>query len=531
MQRFGEAVTLGADRGLLRRARRATRNWLRNALHRCRGSESGFTLIELITVVAILPIVIGGLSVALLSVFNLQDGVSNRVGDSNDELVSSAYFNKDVQSAQQIETTATPACGSTGLQLLGLEWNLNTTTTTYETVVSYVQTTTGTTTSLVRNVCSSGASATPTTSDTIGRDVGNPTAALNPTSFSAQTGQGWTSTQGLFGVTLNVNAPGSGYSYTLSGLPSASASTGSASQIQQVSADQGCNLANAGTGPYASILCFADFLNYDASGTAPFYKPSTTCTQMTFAIADSSDFLNFCLSVSPTNTQTVAPQGIPTYYNVAAGSNSEPYLGTNGFYQGIAGEPAISQRPCSTTGCTFQGSPSPYYTTLTFTKIQVVNAENEPATGWTLVTGDAESTDGGEWNIYSNTTSPTAVNWQILPNSTTSLYGNSCYDTVDANNNGLFTYSGAVPPTDSSVGSPTSGLSGNDKSLTDTQTQPYTLWPTGATSVGCEANTQLDKTGTLMLAAPEPSGSSAAQSMSITMQGGGYQAIFVGVLL
>ena len=148
MQRFGEAVTLGADRGLFRRARRATRNWLRGALHRRRGSESGFTLIELITVVAILPIVIGGLSVALLSVFNLQDGVSNRVGDSNDELVSSAYFNKDVQSAQQIETTATPACGSTGLQLLGLEWDLNTTTTTYETVVSYVQTTTGTTTSL-----------------------------------------------------------------------------------------------------------------------------------------------------------------------------------------------------------------------------------------------------------------------------------------------------------------------------------------------------------------------------------------------
>ena len=85
MQRFGEAVTLGADRGLFRRARRATWSWLRGALHRRRGSESGFTLIELITVVAILPIVIGGLSVALLSVFNLQDGVSNRVGDSNDD--------------------------------------------------------------------------------------------------------------------------------------------------------------------------------------------------------------------------------------------------------------------------------------------------------------------------------------------------------------------------------------------------------------------------------------------------------------
>jgi len=528
MQRFGEAVTLGADRTLLRRARRATRNWLRGALHRRRGSESGFTLIELITVVAILPIVIGGISVALLSVFNLQDGVSNRVGDSNDELISSAYFNKDVQSAQQIETTNNPACGSTGQQLLGLEWDLNTTTSTYETVVSYVQTTTGTTTSLVRNVCSSGASATPTSSNTIGRDVGNPTVALDPTSFSSQTNQGWTATQGLFGVTLNVNAPGSGYSYALSGAPSAAASTGSASQIQPTSADQGCNLANAGTGPYASILCFADFANYAST----FSNPSATCTPMTFGIADSSDFLNFCLSVSPTGAQnqTVAPQGIPTYYNVAAGSNSEPYLGTNGFYQGIVGEPAISQRPCSTNGCTFGGA-SNALTTLKFTGIQVTNAEGEAATGWTLVAGDAESTDGGEWNIYTNTTPTSTIDWKILPNSTTSLYGNSCYDTVDPSNNGLFTYSGPIAPTDSAVGSPTSGLSVNDKALTDTQTQPYTLWSTGATSVGCEANTQLDKTGTLMLAAPEPSGSSAAQSMSITMQGGGYQAIFVGVLL
>ncbi len=34
-----------------------------------------------------------------------------------------------------------------------------------------------------------------------------------------------------------------------------------------------------------------------------------------------------------------------------------------------------------------------------------------------------------------------------------------------------------------------------------------------------------------MLAAPEPNNSSAAQSVSITMQGGGYQAVFLGVLI
>jgi prepilin-type N-terminal cleavage/methylation domain-containing protein len=533
MQRFGEAVTLGADRAFLRRARRATRNWLRGALHRRRGSESGFTLIELITVVAILPIVIGGISIALLSVFNLQDSVSNRVGDSNDELVSSAYFNKDVQSAQQIQTTNNPVCGSTGQQLLGLEWGLNTTTATYETVVSYVQTTTGTTTSLVRNVCTSGASATPTSSDTIGHDVGNPTVALNPTSFSSKTNQGWTSTQGLFGVTLNIDAPGSGYSYALSGLPSAGASTGSASQVVSNEGLPGCNLANPGTGTYANILCFADFSSF----LSTFTSPSATCTQMKFSIADTSDLLQFCLSVTPNNQfpggVTAEPQGIPTYDNVAQGGNSEPYLGNNGFYQGIQGEPAISQRPqpqdpCSP--CTFAGANSAL-TTLTFTDIEVTNANGEAATGWTLVTGDAESTDSNEWNIYTNTTSPTPVDWEILPNSTTSLYGNTCYDTADSASNGLFAYKGPVPPTDTTVGSPTNGLSGDDSALTVSASQPYTPYTTNAASVGCEADTQLDKTGTLMLAAPEPTGSYAPQSLSISMQGGGYQAVFVGVLL
>ncbi len=443
--------------------------------------DAGFTLIELIITIAILPIVVGGIAVALISVFTLQGSVSNRVSDSNDALVSSSTFNKDVQSAQEIETVTTPACGSTGQQLVGLEWGANAAGA-YQNVVSYVQSTTGTTTSLMRMQCTSGASTTPTGSRTVAHDAGTPTVALNPSGFSYNTNQGWTSTQGLYGVTVSVNAPGSGYAYKLTGLPSASSSTGSASQIVQNQNLPGCNLANPGTGTYANILCFADF---SASGASPatqsaylaaFTQPSAKCTQMTFSIAASPDLLSFCLSVGPTNTQTVAPQTIPTYDDVAQGSNSQPYLGNNGFYQGIQGEPAISQRPqptdvCGQSGqpaCTFGGANNAL-TTLTFTNIKVTNAANEPATGWTLVTGDAESTDSGEWNVYSNTTSPTPVTWQVLPNSTSSYYGNSCYDTQDTanGNTGLFKYTGAVPPTDNSVGNPSTGtgLSGNDTAI------------------------------------------------------------------
>jgi hypothetical protein len=49
-------------------------------------------------------------------------------------------------------------------------------------------------------------------------------------------------------------------------------------------------------------------------------------------------------------------------------------------------------------------------------------------------------------------------------------------------------------------------------------------------SILCESNKQLNKTGTLMLASPEPA-NLAAQSLTVTMQGAGIEALFLGVLL
>ena len=128
--------------------------------------ENGFTLIELVITVVVLPIVIGGITLALLSVFGLQNGVQNRIGNSNDQLVSASTFNKDVQSAQQIETvTSPPACGAAvagQTQLVGLQWGQDSTGA-YQTVVSYVVVPTQATVapykatnSLVRNLCTSG---------------------------------------------------------------------------------------------------------------------------------------------------------------------------------------------------------------------------------------------------------------------------------------------------------------------------------------------------------------------------------------
>ena len=92
--------------------------------------SAGFTLIELVVVVAILPLVVGGIAVALISVFSLQNSVSNRVSDSNDALVASTVFNRDVQSAQMFTTDPNPrrpgwsrhVAHRRRHQVLGLEW-------------------------------------------------------------------------------------------------------------------------------------------------------------------------------------------------------------------------------------------------------------------------------------------------------------------------------------------------------------------------------------------------------------------------
>jgi prepilin-type N-terminal cleavage/methylation domain-containing protein len=494
-------------------------------------AEAGFTLIELIVVVAILPIVVGGISVALLSVFGLQSQTTNRIQDSNDELTASANFNRDVQSAQELTTQATPGCGAaTQTQVLGLEWGSNSSAPGgYQTVVSYVsasvvnQQAATTTYSMLRQVCTSGSSTTPTSTSIVARDIGNtPTLATGtpcPTSPSASTlcitgaatQQGgalpnisgnfstWTTAQNVTGITFTIVATGSSYTYSLVGLPGQSTSQGFASSLQSASGP-GCNFATAGSGTYATHLCFADFTGFNASDLA--YQYGTGCDLMKRPIAGTPYTLQFCLAV---NSSSVAPAAIPTYYNPGT-NDSEAFLGNNGFYTGIAGNPALYT---TTSGPV----------TAWFTQIQVLDSAGNPATGWTLVTGDAESTDGGEWNVYTSN-----LDWSILPNNGPSdLWGNACYDTNDTNS-----YGGVMQYTGNGNAAATSALIAADRAPLSINSTTYA---TGVSSIFCEASGSLNKTGTLMLQAQEPPSSSAAQTLTVTMNGAGLQAMFLGVLL
>ena len=522
-------------------ARRLTRRRMQ------RGDESGFTLIELVVTVTVIPIVIGGIATALISLLSLQNTVNNRVGDSNDALVASTDFNRDVQSATLMttlpSTQTTAACGKTSptvTQILGLEWGANPQPVAsggpaggYDTVVSYMSTafanpaTHTTTYTLTRQLCTFGTSTTPTSTTTLAHDIGiSPGVKIfgaknggNFTDITNNFAAGWTSSLGVTKVEFNVNGSQtrSGFGYSLVGLPGLSTSQGSASTLNTPSSN-GCGFSTPGSGTYATQLCFGDFSSYNSTkastGTcAPPGQPTRTGQLFQLAITSTPYTLSFCLQVSANDIQ---PSIIPTYYN-PSGDNSEAFLGNNGFYTGIPGEPALYEN--------VSGS----LVTANFTDIQVLDAKGQAASGWTVVTGDAESTDTNEWMVFSNTTSP-AIHWSILPNNGSSdLYGNACYDDAPGftNNTGALAWTGSVPPTAGGVGSPSNGPPATSAPLT---INPST-YATGVSSILCESDQQLNKTGTLMLQAQEPTGSSAAQSVSVTMKGAGLEGLFLGVLL
>lgn len=171
---------LGQRRGTARRSTARTPH-----------DEQGFTLVELIIVVTIMPLIVGAIAVGLVSVFSMQSATTTRLSGSGDLQTVNATFVKDVQSAETITTEASnpPACGVEGTQLLGLVWS------TGQTAVSYVSVpvNNGTTNySLERVYCTLGNFTTPALTTVISADLtanqasGN-LASSNPVQICAPT--------------------------------------------------------------------------------------------------------------------------------------------------------------------------------------------------------------------------------------------------------------------------------------------------------------------------------------------------------
>ena len=193
-------------------------------------SDKGFTLIELIIVVAIIPLIVGALAVSLISVFSLQNATASRLNDTADSQVVSSYFIGDVQSSAQVQVTSNPLttslCGGvSGTQLLAMQWSGSAGD--YQTTVSYdeVQQPDGTYV-LERLACTNG-SVTPSSTTVIAADLANPSqesACINVGDLST-TCTTDTSTPVVSNdialVRLTVKEPKSSYTYTLQATPRA----------------------------------------------------------------------------------------------------------------------------------------------------------------------------------------------------------------------------------------------------------------------------------------------------------------------
>jgi prepilin-type N-terminal cleavage/methylation domain-containing protein len=456
-----------------------------------REPDDGFTLLELIIVVAVLPIVVGGIAAGLIAIFTIQGSVSHRLSDSADAQVVSSNFVEDVQSALQITTSPTAAqCGG-GTQLLGLAWNLSPTTNTYETVVSYSEFLHQGSYILKREYCANGTSATATSKQTVSFDVVQNLAppTIYPPAINTLAVAGWTSSQPVWRVKFSVTEPSSGYTYSLSAVPANSSPPSTAGQPIVVASNTTCGFAatEGGTvanGTYAKTLCFVDFSAYNASEAA---YPG--CEEMVAGIPGGYT-LSFCMQESGNQPMFASP--LPTYPEAFLGNTlTNAQNQTQPFYTGLG-------CPDTTLPENGQGVPAPscidpamYQTdsgygptnNLVFTNITVTTATGAPATGWEFVSADAETTDSNETITW---TSNQVLN--LLPNSPGSAYGDTCNNSPNWNG-------------------------------------PQGL---GTTQVVCESGAQepsSTKTGTPMVEALTPT------SMTVVMKGAGLEGIAVGLLL
>ena len=136
--------------------------------------DSGFTLVELLVVMIILPMIIGALSLGIIAVFSQQAKVSGRLAGSVDLQVTNATYIRDVESAGTVTVGSTPvACGgvTAGTQLLGLTWSGGQTAVSYVEVAGASGGSLGFTAQLERLYCTNGDNGVPTSVQVVSSDV------------------------------------------------------------------------------------------------------------------------------------------------------------------------------------------------------------------------------------------------------------------------------------------------------------------------------------------------------------------------
>ncbi len=382
-----------------------------------KGHDEGFTLVELLLVTTIIPLIIGALAVGIVAVFKLQSSVSNRLGDTTDSQQVSAVYSKDITAAQYVTTDANtnPQCGAgTGTLVLSLDDNVDMVGGTLP-VISYVlvknANSSPVTYDLERLACNGVNSPTPSSTTILAYDVSAttppPTVDCSGSgSCQSDPSAGWLSTVYVNDITYAITEQATGYIYSLTASPVNSTTSFSSGTGVSLKAQTSCNTADPGSGSLASNLCFVDFAQL-ATNPALWAAATTgsDCGAQMSATVGSSETLYFCLRISVTPkpatllTPTaclaagtngpaapcVAPTGLPNYYLAFLGGCYPTGACTSPFYTGIAGSPAIWLNSLKLAENTTA--------TISLTNIHLNNAAGGAATGWQIISADAESTD------------------------------------------------------------------------------------------------------------------------------------------
>ena len=196
---------------------------------RSASDDGGFTLIELVVVVLIMPVIMGAIAFGLVAVFHLQSSVTHRLSGSGDLQKVYATYIKDVESAESVTTQSSPLiCGtslptSTYTQLLGLVWSSGATAVSYVTVPmnNDYSSTSNYNFILERLSCTLGNMKDPSSTNVISQDVsatqGPPSICATNFSTCSATPVAVESASNIAAIKFSVNVPDGTPPFNVSG--------------------------------------------------------------------------------------------------------------------------------------------------------------------------------------------------------------------------------------------------------------------------------------------------------------------------
>lgn len=162
--------------------------------HHLRHREEGLTLVELLLVILVLPVLVGGIALLAGGVLNADRSVSTSVSVSASIQTTMQPFFSDVQASTGITTDSALGCGPLA-GVLSIE--------TSKAVVTYALAPDGNTYTLLRYYCAGSATANATSVIAVAHNVTaqGVSVTVTPTTPSGS----WTSSTQIYSVTLNVS--------------------------------------------------------------------------------------------------------------------------------------------------------------------------------------------------------------------------------------------------------------------------------------------------------------------------------------